>query len=467
MSNWNLKFVGVLLSASMLSSVAVAQDSEVVMRRPLPGVAGSGNVNPDGNEGDGGETSFSTYVATAQCGADDKFEVTCNEFYYDEDSGEDRIVPLANHGACAIQNGSDSDYLYYAGSFAQDSGQKVVPPSRVNATHGSACGDTEAVTDYYAVACRQSGNGSTYGVCYQIDASNVNGSAFISNVNYRSSGQECFLDQNDTRPEAAGIAESLGMQLATTEGTSACLGPNPDVMYLAYGSCRTTFQENSEGVMVVEKGFDLQCAMARPTPGGDNAYAISYAPVAKCQNPDNTEEERDIIAQQFAGQYRDPASIANACDGGDVTQLDDPHLEADYQPYETNILDDETHPNGRVLVVEEKFEFFCHRYDFSVFEAEDAGYGAIVFGDTRYFEQPNSRSGVSGWGWNCEDDAHNAAAAIAESYNNETDACQAILDDRPSNISCMQHFPEVEFNGRRQFVGTITTKHVKVLLPSQ
>lgn len=417
----------VLTSAAVAVLVpmpAAAQDAEVVMRRPLPGKASSGGVDPDG-----GETgSDRIFVAGVQCGPDSKYRVTCFEV---DENGDDPFRLASNPEECTWQDSSAPDYLYYSQYMTEEMGMTLASPSQAYDLPGSDCEEEEAAQVLPAVACRQSLNGSWYGSCYDVTmVPTVTGNFFVKSMSYNANGSSCFQTGDFQQSSSyQSMVNSLGMFPAGIDGTDhpECVGDNADAIYLARGQCQNRSYHKPDGTLVIETGFKMECFKARATPGGDSPWAISMAPISKCENPDNTPAERQIIAEQFSPEYKDPATIDTGSGACGVEFLDYPKVERQDTPRSTQFLGNEEiflklgAYQYRFTPVEEKYTFYCHRYKFDIFE------GALVYpgilNDSTYVAEPNAREGVTGWGYDCAEEARLKAEELRAQYADKPDVC--------------------------------------------
>lgn len=398
-SQYALSFV-----LAMLSAQAAAQTSEeqVVMRRPIPFTQGSA-ITPDpelpdsGPDGEPNPVSGAeaTYYAYAKCGGS-TMRVTCNEAVIDWDMGTISYRENVTRSACATQENNDwVRYVSYESTMP--AGAFPITPDKVDEMHGASCGDYNIVNkDFYTVWCSQYGNS-----CERHQMQEFNGELrYLGNTE----AEDSMCIQSDAHSQQAGYQEYIdsdGYYPATPLGLGICSeyeNPTTEGFFVEGGYC--------DG-----ETYNWDCYHITNFNEDDATYVLKPSAPQNCQNASQSTTSRQLIANYFAPDYKDPQDVdANICGdtGGGIGDGDDNgnggiygeyRVEFAPAPFETSMQErgggrlssrnpfESLGTEIRTEDYQSKYTYYCHRYDFSIFDAIAVDPAAAS--DSRYVARAN------------------------------------------------------------------------------
>ena len=384
------------LTASVLLAILPAQVAaqEIIMRRPLPNLGGSGPavdpeipVDPD-DPFDPSDPDLDPieegawYYAYAQCNGT-TIDVSCTEMTYG-DGWEMNFTEGASLSACRQQDPSDFDYQWAAQIGDRPEGSILVHPANISSTQGASCDEMDVeIVEHIAVYC-----GEWRG---QIEAYCESNTFQIHN------GQTTFIgwDEPDEsactqdasyidRPGYQEFLDEYGYSPAGPEGLGICgesTGPiEEEGFYVDDGQCTYETTSNTDGSTTIDYFYEWNCRKVTNFEvvdfSGDTfpVYNLNTVAASNCENADQSAEDRATISQYFTPQYNDPQSVDTNCEGKvevvrdwrvEVSPTPQVHFDQFGNNLEKNGIGLGSYNPTAVYV--EEYTYYCHRYDESIF----------------------------------------------------------------------------------------------------
>lgn len=394
-------YVTLALVLAMVPCAIAAQstDSEIIMRRPLPmqpnGSGGSPTPTPTPTPPDilvppGGTDEVipenynpeAGYYAYAQCSSG-TMVVTCNEIVVNTDTWPSEIVSHeeVDRSLCSYGRGQ----LWAAdGHYTIPAGAHSVKSSDVNRLHGTSCDGTEfeyiEMMGYY---CDRADV-----ICSQVTVQNYNGSMQAMAYEDTETSRCVLPSSHAQQPGYEEFVIDQGFKAVYPDvlntGCQEYDNPPEGGIIVSNGYCSQESYSDGQGGWIINDIYEWNCGKILDFDA--EAMDYRYISIANnfCENADQSPEARQIIADYLVGDYDDPQSVNKNCSGGGSVYGD---WKVEIRQSPVNYIVPDEHTNGARLLVRprngdanygtflgindntEVFEFYCHRYDFSIFQA--------------------------------------------------------------------------------------------------
>lgn len=396
----------------------VASAQEVIMRRPLPTVAGNQGGAPvdpadpsdpgnptDPSDPSGGAVSADTFfIATATCSGI-TMAVNCNRVEREVvmipagpilvPSNFYEVTGTGTVSQCASQ-GQPAEGAYILDQardeISLNGDEFFIDPNQVATVNGAPCGNYAPVEiNANVMYCEEP---ESY--CYREGVISRGGSiTFNDNITEELDPSECV--QSAEYSQQVGYSEILsytGGVAASPEGLGACaaiLNPPKEGFYVDSGYCTTEITEETDGSTTIEDKYEWYCEEVLNFDEASGNYDTRRVSSSICENASQSAAEREIIANFFTDQgYNDPQDVdPNECIGDIGGGVGDFEIEVKDDPLSVESAEIRIQRGGTEAllpncnyndlstlttacpvyfsIIEEitSYSFFCHAYGFS------------------------------------------------------------------------------------------------------